>query len=65
MSHQSFMKLAEIGYQAYYKQASGKMFDGKPLPSFEALGAERQMCWVAAAHGPYLKAMLADAKEQA
>ena len=34
-------------YTAYCKRA-GVTFDGKPLPTFEELGEERQACWIAA-----------------
>lgn len=44
----TFEQLAESAYAAYCKQAGGKTFDGKPLPTFAELGAERQACWVAA-----------------
>lgn len=33
---------------AYSHAAGGKTFDGKPLPTWEELGAERQTCWRAA-----------------
>ena len=36
-------------YAAYCKQAGGVTFDGKPLPTFEELGDDRQACWIAAA----------------
>jgi hypothetical protein len=36
-------------YAAYCKQAGGITFDGKPLPTFEQLGEERQSCWIAVA----------------
>ena len=35
-------------YAAYCVQAGGVTFDGKPLPTFDELGEERQACWVAA-----------------
>ena len=35
-------------YAAYCVQAGGVTFDGKPLPTFEELGDERQACWIAA-----------------
>ena len=35
-------------YAAYCAQAGGVTFDGKPLPTFDELGEERQACWVAA-----------------
>lgn len=34
---------------AYAKQAGGVTFDGKPLPTWDELGEERQSCWIAAA----------------
>lgn len=40
---------AKAAYQAYSEQAGGKPFDGKPLPTYDALGAERKACWLAAA----------------
>lgn len=45
----SFEQLARSGYAAYCKQAGGVTFDGKPLPTYDQLGLERQLCWVAAA----------------
>lgn len=36
-------------WDAYCKQAGGKTFDGKPLPTWDELGEERQACWRAAA----------------
>jgi hypothetical protein len=45
----TFEQLARSGYDAYCKQAGGKTFDGKPLPTFEQLGPERQACWIAVA----------------
>jgi transcriptional regulator of met regulon len=45
----SFDQLAQVAYAAYTKQAVGKAFDGKPLPTYAQLGAERQACWVAVA----------------
>lgn len=38
-------------WTAYAHQAGGKTFDGKPLPTWEELGAERQECWRAALRG--------------
>ena len=49
MHLQSFDKLAQSAYHAYCKAAGGKTFDGKPLPTYAQLGAERQACWMAAA----------------
>ena len=36
-------------WDAYAKQAGGVTFDGKPLPTWDELGEERQLCWIAAA----------------
>jgi hypothetical protein len=41
--------IAERMWDAYAIQAGGKTFDGKPLPTWDELGEERQSCWVAAA----------------
>lgn len=40
--------LAEDAYAAYCFAAGGVTFDGKPLPTFDQLGADRQACWRAA-----------------
>lgn len=45
----SFEQIARSGYAAYCKQAGGKTFDGKPLPTYEQLGLDRQLCWIAVA----------------
>jgi hypothetical protein len=45
----TFQDLAQAGYAAYCKRAGGMTFDGKELPTFEELGAERQACWIACA----------------
>jgi hypothetical protein len=37
-------------WNAYAKQAGGVTFDGKPLPDWDGLGADRQACWMAAAN---------------
>lgn len=37
-------------WTAYAEQAGGKTFDGKPLPTWDELGEERQACWRAALH---------------
>jgi hypothetical protein len=42
-------ELAMAMWLAYSQQAGGKTFDGKPLPTWEELGDERQQCWFAAA----------------
>lgn len=42
--------IAAAMYHAYGKQGGGKTFDGKPLPTYLELGADRQACWEAAAH---------------
>jgi hypothetical protein len=36
-------------WDAYAVRAGGKTFDGKPLPTWDELGDERQSCWIAAA----------------
>ena len=36
-------------WEAYAKQAGGVTFDGKPLPTWDELGEDRQICWKAAA----------------
>jgi hypothetical protein len=41
--------IAKLMWDAYAIQAGGKTFDGKPLPTWDELGDERQSCWVAAA----------------
>ena len=41
--------LAKIMWTAYCNKAGGVTFDGKPLPTWEDLGQERQSCWIAAA----------------
>ena len=41
--------LAKQMWDAYAKQAGGVTFDGKPLPDWDGLGEDRQICWVAAA----------------
>lgn len=40
---------ARLAYDAYSERAGGKTFDGKPLPTYDEIGADRQACWVAAA----------------
>lgn len=40
---------AKLMWDAYAVKAGGKTFDGKPLPTWDELGEERQSCWVAAA----------------
>ena len=44
----SFNQLARVAYAAYCQRAGGQTFDGKPLPDWLALGAERQACWIKA-----------------
>lgn len=41
--------MARLMYHAYAKEAGGVAFDGKPLPSWDELGENRQDCWCAAA----------------
>ena len=36
-------------WDAYAFRAGGITFDGKPLPTWDELGEDRQSCWVAAA----------------
>jgi len=43
------MKTAKRMWDAYAFRAGGKTFDGKPLPTWDELGEDRQSCWVAAA----------------
>lgn len=43
------MKTAKLMWDAYAVQAGRETFDGKPLPTWDELGQERQSCWVAAA----------------
>jgi hypothetical protein len=49
MSDLLLIALAQRMWDAYSQQAGGKTFDGKPLPSWDELGEERQACWNAAA----------------
>lgn len=44
-----YSSIALAMYRAYCKQAGGNTFDGKPLPSYAELGADRQACWLAVA----------------
>lgn len=52
-------ELAKLMWAAYAKQANNLTFDGKPLPTWEQLGEDRQKCWIAAAieASKYLKIM--------
>ena len=43
------MRMERKMWDAYAKQAGGVTFDGKPLPTWDELGEERQACWKAAA----------------
>ena len=43
------MKEAKLMWDAYAVRANGKTFDGKPLPTWDELGEDRQSCWIAAA----------------
>ena len=43
------MEAARRMWDAYAFRAGGITFDGKPLPTWDDLGDERQSCWVAAA----------------
>ena len=49
----NYEQMAEKMYSAYCQQAGGLTFDGKPLPSFQELGLERQTCWKAAAEAAH------------
>jgi hypothetical protein len=51
----SFAQLARIMYAAYNLQAGGKTYDGKDLPTWKELGADRQACWLAAAKAAVLE----------
>lgn len=42
-------ELGQIAWRYYCLAADGKTFDGKPLPTWEELGRDRQLCWEAAA----------------
>ena len=42
-------RIAKLMWDAYAIQAGGITFDGKPLPTWDELGEDRQSCWVAAA----------------
>jgi hypothetical protein len=41
--------LARLMYQAYYKEAGGKAFNGAAIPLWQELGVDRHRCWIAAA----------------
>ena len=41
--------IAKLMWESYAIQAGGKTFDGKPLPTWDELGEDRQSCWIAAA----------------
>jgi transcriptional regulator of met regulon len=45
----TFEQLAQSAYAAYCTQAGGTTFDGKPLPTWDQLGADRQACLEAVA----------------
>lgn len=49
----SLNQLARVAYAKYCQRAGGKTFDGKPLPEWLTLGAERQACWIEAARAVY------------
>ena len=57
----NYEQMAEQMYSAYCQQAGGLTFDGKPLPSFQELGLERQTCWKAAAEANFTPQQQADA----
>jgi hypothetical protein len=41
--------IAKLMWDAYAFRAGGKTFDGKPLPTWDGLGDERQYCWTGVA----------------
>jgi hypothetical protein len=43
------MEMAKLMWDAYAIKAGGITFDGKPLPTWDELGEDRQSCWIAAA----------------
>ena len=45
----SIEQIAQAMWAAYSEQAGGLAFDGRPLPTWEQLGDDRQQCWIAAA----------------
>lgn len=45
----SFEQLANAAYSAYCKQAGGKTYDAKLLPTWAQLSEEHQSCWLAVA----------------
>ena len=55
MQNDKIVDLAKRMWVAYSIRAGGKTFDGKPLPSWDELGEDRQACWVAAAKVPYAR----------
>ena len=40
---------AKLMWDAYAVRAGSKTFDGKPLPTWDGLGDERQYCWTGVA----------------
>lgn len=42
------MDIVEKMWAAYCEAAGGVTYDGKPLPTWEELGDDRQKCWMAA-----------------
>ena len=42
------MDIVKKMWAAYCEAAGGVTYDGKPLPTWEELGEDRQKCWMAA-----------------
>jgi hypothetical protein len=47
VSHESFNNSPAAATRQYPK--AGARPDGKPLPTYEQLGLDRQLCWIAVA----------------
>lgn len=45
----TIVEIARKMWEAYSERAGGVTYDGKPLPTWDELGTERQLCWAAAA----------------
>ena len=59
-----YFEPAQLAWAAYSEQANGVTFDGKPLPSWDDLGEDRQDCWLAAARAVVIFAGEAAAKSE-
>ena len=44
-----YPQAARLAWDAYTKASEGKTYDGKPLPTWQELGYEKQAAWMAAA----------------